>query len=37
MGPQEKEEYVKPELIKHELLRNITALVNSRLIERPPT
>jgi hypothetical protein len=32
MEQQKKEQYVKPELIKRELLRDITALVNSRYV-----
>jgi hypothetical protein len=32
MELQKKAEYVKPELVKGELLRDITAIVNSRFV-----
>lgn len=32
MELQKKEAYVKPELVKRELLRDITAIVNSRFV-----
>jgi hypothetical protein len=32
MEREKKEEYVKPELVKRELLRDITAIVNSRYV-----
>ena len=32
MEQQEKVEYVKPELVKHELLRDVTAIQLSRVV-----
>lgn len=32
MEQQQKQAYVKPALVKHELLRDVTALVVSRIV-----
>lgn len=34
MGQQKKAEYVKPELVKHELLRDVTAIQLSRVLDQ---
>ncbi len=34
MEQQQKQTYVKPALVKHELLRDVTALVVSRIVRR---
>jgi hypothetical protein len=34
MKQQKKAEYVKPELVKHELLRDVTAIQLSRVINQ---
>ncbi len=34
MKQQKKAEYVKPELVKHELLRDVTAIQLSRVIKQ---
>lgn len=34
MKQQKKAEYVKPELVKHELLRDVTAIQLSRVISQ---
>lgn len=33
---QKKMQYVKPELLKHELLRDVTAIQLSRVIDQQP-
>ncbi len=35
MEQRKKDEYVKPELVKHELLRDVTAIQLSRVITQP--
>ena len=37
MNTEKKEAYVQPELVKHELLRDITASVSGRLCEEKPS
>ncbi len=34
MNPQKKAEYVKPALVKHELLRDVTAIQLSRILDQ---
>lgn len=34
MQQETKREYVKPELVKHELLRDVTAIQLSRVLDR---
>ena len=36
MEQQIKPEYVKPALVKHELLRDVTAIQLSRVLDRTP-
>ena len=36
MERQIKSEYVKPVLVKHELLRDVTAIQLSRVLDRTP-
>jgi hypothetical protein len=36
MDQQKKGEYVKPELVKHELLRDVTAQQLSRVVNQTP-
>ena len=36
MERQIKPEYVKPALVKHELLRDVTAIQLPRVLDRPP-
>lgn len=37
MDQQKKEAYVKPELVKHELLRDVTAIQLSRVVNQTPS
>ena len=34
MESQKKSEYIKPELVKHELLRDVTAIQLSRVVDQ---
>jgi hypothetical protein len=34
MEQQKRAEYVKPELVKHELLRDVTAIQLSRIVDQ---
>lgn len=36
-GATDKTEYVKPALVKHELLRDVAAIQLSRVLDRTPT
>ncbi len=36
MDRQKKAEYVMPALVKHELLRDVTAIQLSRIVQREP-
>lgn len=36
MDQQKKAAYVKPELVKHELLRDVTAIQLSRVLDQRP-
>lgn len=37
MEQQRKAEYVKPQLVKHELLRDVTAIQLSRVVQQRAT
>lgn len=37
MEQQKKAEYVKPQLVKRELLRDVTAIQLSRVLQQRPT